>query len=77
VEEKLKSVMSSVLELPADQINESTTMESVDTWDSLRHMEIIVAIEETFSIELAADEVVDMTSFVEIRRVLAGKGVQV
>jgi acyl carrier protein len=74
VEAKIRKIMSGILEVPADSITEATTMETVDTWDSLRHMEIIVALEEAFGIELAAEDLMEMTSLPEIMRVLAAKG---
>jgi acyl carrier protein len=74
VEAKIKKIMSGILEVPVDSITDATTMETVDTWDSLRHMEIIVALEEAFGIELAAEDLMEMTSLPEITRVLVAKG---
>ena len=44
-------------------------------WDSLQHMEIVTSIEQTFQIDLTADEIVDMTSVGAIKNVLATKGI--
>ena len=74
MEAKIKKIMSGILEVPVDSITDATTMETVDTWDSLRHMEIIVALEEAFGIELAAEDLMEMTSLPEITRVLLAKG---
>lgn len=74
MEAKIKKIMSGILEVPVDSITDATTMETVDTWDSLRHMEIIVALEEAFGIELAAEDLMEMTSLPEITRVLIAKG---
>ncbi|MEI6246491.1 MAG: acyl carrier protein [Acidobacteriota bacterium] len=76
MEDKIKAVMAGILEIPADSITDATTMETVDTWDSLRHMEIIVGLEDAFGIELAAEDLMEMTSLAEIKRVLASKGVK-
>ncbi len=74
MDETIKKLMAGVLEVPVDSITDSTTMDTEDTWDSLRHMEIIVALEEAFGIELEAEDLMQMTSFPEIRRVLTDKG---
>lgn len=76
LEQDLRSIMAEVFEIPVDQINESTTMESVDTWDSLRHMELVVAIERRFSVEFEAEEALEMTSIEGIKRILSGKKLQ-
>ena len=49
------------------------TMADVEMWDSLRHMELIVAIEEKFGLQLEFDEISRMQSLGEIRRVVAEK----
>lgn len=68
--------MSEVLELPADAIDASVTMENTDTWDSIRHMELVVAIEENLGIEFEAIEFMELVSLPEMMRILATKGVQ-
>ncbi len=45
-------------------------MKDVDAWDSLKHMELIVSLEETFGVNLNFDEIVRMQSVREIKRVL-------
>lgn len=50
-------------------------MKDVEAWDSLKHMELIVSVENTFGIELSFDEIVAMQTVSEIKRVLRQKGV--
>jgi len=45
-------------------------MADVDAWDSLKHMELVVALETMFDIQLTFDEIVAMRSVREIKRVL-------
>jgi len=73
LEQEVKAIMSQILEIPIGEINTATSMDSVDTWDSLRHMEIISAIEQQFQIEFEAEEAMDMTNLGVIMRILAAK----
>jgi len=60
LDEKLRSVLADVLDLPAAAITEDASPATIERWDSLRHMSLIVAIEEAFGITLddrAMDEV--------------------
>jgi acyl carrier protein len=50
-------------------------MKDVETWDSLKHMELIVCIEQTFCVELTFDEIVKMQNVGEIKRILNERGV--
>lgn len=71
---QLRKLMAEVLTIPEDEVVDDLSMSGSDVWDSLRHMELIVSIEETFEIELTGDEIVDMTSVAAIRSVLSAKG---
>lgn len=75
MEQKLKDLMAELFKMQQEEITESLTMKDVDVWDSLKHMELIVSIEEMFGIELTFDEIVVMQTFKEIKRVLKEKGV--
>jgi len=71
----LKTVMSEVLRMREDEITDTLSITDTENWDSLKHMELIVEIEQTFNIELTTDEIVAMVNMGEIRRVLKDKGV--
>ena len=73
MEDDLKAIMAEVLELPVGSVDESTSMETVGSWDSLRHMELIVAVEHRFQVEFEAQETLEMTNLAGIRRILAAK----
>jgi acyl carrier protein len=41
-----------------------------EQWDSVAHMQLVVAIEDTFGIMIETDDVIAMSSYQEIRRIL-------
>jgi acyl carrier protein len=71
----LEALLATVLQLPATRITDDLTMKDVESWDSLKHMELIVSVENTYGIELSFDEIVAMQTVSEIKRVLRQKGV--
>ena len=74
MEDKLKRIMADVLEVNADKISKESSMETIASWDSLKHMELMVAIEENFDITmLSMDEIVEMTTFPKIIEILQNK----
>jgi acyl carrier protein len=75
VEGAVEHLLSGVLHLPASQINDEMAMKDVEVWDSLKHMEVVVALEQSFGIELSFDEIVLMKSVGEIKGVLKKRGV--
>ena len=77
VDAKVENVLSEVLQMPVTAITEDLTMKDVDAWDSLKHMELIVALEQSFDIQLSFDEIVAMQSVSQIKRVLRERGVTI
>lgn len=73
--EKLINLIAELLRVPPQEITDDLSITNTSTWDSLKHMELIVAIEETFSIKLTTDEIVSMVNIGAIKQVLKRKGV--
>ena len=69
-EEKLKGLMGTVLGVPEEQINETTSTDNLDQWDSLSHMNLILALEEEFDVEIPDEEVGNLTSYKLVKLVL-------
>ena len=68
---KINQVLVDILKVTKDKVTEDLGMGEVDSWDSLTHMGLIVAIEETFDIELSGDDIADMISFDAIRTIVS------
>ena len=73
VDGKVEALLADVLQVPAATITDELAMEGVEAWDSLKHMELVVALEEAFHVELTFDEIVRMRSVGEIKRVLGAR----
>jgi len=73
VEEKLKSVFVSVFGIGSKDIIDTTSPQNLSSWDSLKHMNLIVAIEEVFAIEFDEEEFANMSSFGAIKSILEAK----
>lgn len=73
--EKLKAIVADILRIEKNSIGEDTSLQNTTSWDSLRHMELIVGIESTYEIEFTGDEIVELTSWGAISSLLKSKGV--
>ena len=74
MEQKLKKLMSDILKIPQEHIKDTLAMKDTNTWDSLKHMDLIVGTETTFEIELTVDDIVIMKDVKTIKRILSDKG---
>ena len=75
--EKLVKLMAGLLRIPEKEVTDELSIINTDTWDSLKHMELVVTIEETFGIKLTANEIVSMVNVNKIKRILKDKGVNI
>ena len=73
--QRVFKVVAEVLGVPADQINEDTSPDSVERWDSMSHLNLVIALEAEFLIALTDDDVTDMLSVGLILGILRERGV--
>jgi acyl carrier protein len=69
MEEKLAQIFVAQLNVSEAEAKEDLKMDQIDAWNSLSHMNLIVAIEDDFKIELTGDDIAEMTSFGAIKKV--------
>lgn len=74
-DEKIRQTLSAVLGLPADQVNDDTSPDNVATWDSVTHLNLVLALEESFGASFTPEETLEMTSAKLIRLLLEEKGI--
>jgi acyl carrier protein len=69
-EDKLKQVVADVLAADVASIGPDFSMDTVEQWDSLRHMTLVLAIEDSFGIAIPDEEAANITSWPLIRLVV-------
>ncbi len=70
MENRIKVVVASVLNIDIDSIDDTTSPDTVVEWDSLKQMNLIVALEEEFEIIFSDDDVVNMLNFKLIKLII-------
>ena len=73
----LRKIMSEVLAIPVDNIAADASMQTLDVWDSIHHLQLILALESGLDVSFTPDETVEITSLQSIREALLGHGVEV
>jgi acyl carrier protein len=75
-ESDLKQVLADVFRISPDSIGESTSVDTVEKWDSLQHLNLVLALEERFDVSFTEEETVEILSYPLIRAVLEEHGVR-
>jgi acyl carrier protein len=73
VDQTVKDLMSIVLNIDTNKINGSTTMDNTPGWDSANQINLILALEEEFSISFDVSEFELMVSFFDIVQMVEAK----
>ena len=76
IEDRVKNVISAVFEIPVNKIGEESSPDNIESWDSLKHMNMVVALEDEFNIQFTDDELIELINMklimVIIREKLSG-----
>jgi len=73
MEERIRQIMADVLDLDPRSIDGGTAMDSVDSRDSLTHINLCLGLEQDFQVSFTVPEMEAMLSYEDIIRVLAEK----
>jgi acyl carrier protein len=71
INDKIKEVMAGVFSIDESEITEDSSQDNVEGWDSLKHLDLIVSLEDEFGVSIPLEEVGNMTNFKYIRLVLS------
>lgn len=72
--ERLNKVFQEVFDDETIEVNDDTTSEDIDDWDSFEHINLIVTVEEEFSIKIPMGKVVTMKNVGEMADIILQLG---
>ena len=73
VHQKLTSIFREVLDDPSLEISDATTASDVEGWDSLAHINLIVAAEKAFGVVFTTKEVKGFKNVGDFIGAIAGR----
>lgn len=57
---KVFEIVARIMGVPVDAINLESSPETLENWDSLRHMKLILAIEESLGVQFSDEDIVSI-----------------
>lgn len=61
--ERIRNVMGAVFGVDSATIGDDATPGNIEQWDSLRHMNLVLALEDDFNVRFPDDQVEQLISF--------------
>ena len=74
-EGKLKQVFADVFGVNSSAINENSSVDTIEKWDSFNHMKLVLALEEQFNVRFQTNQTIEMLSYPLVKVVLSEHGV--
>ena len=72
---QLETLFANILREPVDKMNDETSPRNSRNWDSLKHIELVMAVEATYSVQFSMPEIASLNSLGNVRQLLQQKGV--
>ena len=69
----IREVMADVLNVPIGTIDDDASSETIASWDSLRHIQLILALEEQLDVQFSETEIVESNTLSRLERTISAK----
>ena len=73
LDKKLINLMAAVFKVKPSKIDKNITNRDIESWDSLRQINLVSAIEVEFKIEISIEEASEMLSYNIISKIIREK----
>jgi acyl carrier protein len=70
MDERVRKVMAATFGVPESSIPANASPDNVTNWDSVRHMSLILALEEEFGVRFDEEQMAELVTFDLIRTAL-------
>ena len=71
--DRVRDIAADVLQVDSASISADSSPETIESWDSVQNLNLVLALEEVFGFEFAPEEMDQMKTVGKIAEVVAGK----
>ena len=75
--DKVRQTMADIFGVPLEQLTASSSPDNVDTWDSIKHLELVMALEQEFGVQFTPEEIEQLLSVELVADLVAEKQIGV
>lgn len=75
MKERVLQVISQVMDVPFEQLTLNASVDTVEKWDSLQHLNLVLALEEEFNVSFSDQEIIEILNAEIILEVLKEKAI--
>lgn len=71
---KPEDLVAQVFGLLPEEIADTSSPETIEDWDSLGHLNLVMEIEELYGVALSTDDALAIVDVASLRRILSERG---
>jgi acyl carrier protein len=71
--EKVRAIAADILQVKSAALSADSSPETVDTWDSVHHLNLVLALEESFGFQFSPEEMDQMKTVGQIAGIVESK----
>jgi acyl carrier protein len=58
--DQVRSIASDIFGIPAEKVTAESSPETIENWDSMQHLNLVLGIEEKFAVQLEPEDIEQM-----------------
>ena len=60
MEDKIYQVVGRVLRVPVEMLDKESSPDTVESWDSAKHMDLMMSLEQEFGVQFNDEHIIEM-----------------
>lgn len=72
-DERVRQIFADIFGVPLECILPESSPETIETWDSLQHLNLVLALEQEFEVQFSPEEIETLISPAKIAAIIADK----
>jgi acyl carrier protein len=60
--ERIRRIAADVFEVAVDRVGPASSPDTIETWDSLHHLNLVLALEQEFGVQFTPEEIEQLLS---------------
>jgi acyl carrier protein len=71
--DQIRTMASDLFGVPVERITADSSPQTLEAWDSIQHLNLVLAVEEKFGLQLSPEEIEQMTNIGETAKLIESK----
>lgn len=71
--DQIRAMASDIFGVPPERITVASSPQTLENWDSIQHLNLVLAIEEKFGLQLSPEEIEQMKTVGETAKLVESK----